>query len=109
MAKDLAQALDALMRRRTDGVDYGDNSIPPPKPRGEHPEKTSSAVEPKGAAGGDGIASPLTEVSREYHTTPATSASSDGIFRFRFQAIKQIQFDDAQQRRVVLNFANTTS
>lgn len=109
MAKDMAQALDSLMRKQRDGLDNTDNGLPAPKPRGEFPSKTSAAVPDKAPGGGDGIASPLTEVSREYHAGEATSASSDGIFRFRLQAIKQIQFDDAQQRRVVFDFSNVSS
>lgn len=111
MAKDMFQALDSLMRRQKDGVDYGDNSVPLPAPktRGELPQKTSSAVEAKGAGGGDGIDSPLTEVFREYYSPPATTMSSDGIFRIRFAAIKQIKFDDAGGRRVRFDFSNVSS
>jgi hypothetical protein len=83
-----------------------------PQPRGAAPQQVSVATPTTVTAaagetpgGGDGtIASPLTEVSREYYSNGWRT--TDGIFWF--PAIKKVTMTDANGATVVFNYSAPT-
>jgi len=100
MSKDLTDALDALSRRARESRVIQ----PRPQPRGAAPRKISAATPVAAAQSSDSsgsIASPLTEVSREYHSN--AWRTTDGLFEF--PAIKKVTMTDADGRTVVFNFS----
>lgn len=106
MADDLTAAWEALsgrLRTRT-------KEPVRPQPRGAAPPQVSAATPaaaaPSGSSPGSGsIASPLTEVSREYW--PSGWQTSDGMFVF--PAIKKLTMTDADGATVEFNFLEPDS
>lgn len=107
-ARDLTEALDTLVRRKLNGSDNSDNSIPAAKDRGGSPPQTSSQLDAAGKGGGSkqGINSPLTETvwaDREFFEDTLIS-STDGIFVLRIAQIRTQKFTDAAGENVVFNY-----
>lgn len=104
---------EAMVQRRTGAAEVADInavvSVPRQRatlravePRGALPaQRGRGTYEAPGAGTGGGIASPLTEQSREYW--PGGAPSSDGLFFL--PAIKAYTFLDANGAEVVMEFA----
>ena len=84
----------------------------PPAPSRAVPAQTGVA-RPAGlrqddGGGGGGIASPLSEVpgSRVYYA-PQNVTTTDGAIIFRIEALKEIQFEDANGETVAVQFQSS--
>lgn len=105
MADDLTAAWEALSGRNRQRT----KEPVRPQPRGAAPQQVSAATPTTVTAaagetpgGGDGtIASPLTEVSREYW--PSGWQTTDGMFVF--PAIRKVTMTDSGGKTVVFNFS----
>jgi len=75
-----------------------------PNVREAIPASTGTATE--AGAGGDGVASPLTEVaeSRIYFDTPLEITSSDGLFVIEVQSLRTITMTDANNNELVFDY-----
>lgn len=105
--RDLTESLDALMHRKVSRADNSDNSIPPPKERGESPAQTSAKLDAIGeGGGGKGINSPITETaySDRQWFDEKTINTTDGIFAVRVRALKKLVMTDAKNNSVVMDF-----
>lgn len=83
--------------------------------RGKQVAKRGTAVwssaAPVGGEGGGGIASPLTEVAgyREYYTDKTMKVSNTFLEAMEIRMLKTINFTDADENEVVLNFSDTVA
>lgn len=106
MADDLTAAWEALSGRNRPRPK---EPVRRPQPRGAAPQQVSAATPTTASAatgdtpggGGGTIASPLTEVSREYW--PSGWQTTDGMFVF--PAIKKVTMTDSAGETVVFNFS----
>ena len=75
-----------------------------PNQREAIPASTGTAKDE--SVGGDGVASPLTEVysSREYYDTPLEITSSDGLFVIEVQSLRTITMTDDNANNLVFDY-----
>jgi len=75
-----------------------------PNVREAIPSSIGTATE--AGAGGDGVASPLTEAedTREYFETPLDIVSSDGLFVIEVQSMRTITMTDANNNELVFDY-----
>lgn len=91
-----------------------ERTLPELPVRGKQPSKRGSAVWSGGApssAGGGGIASPLEEVagSREYYTSSRITVSNTFLEAMEVRMLKTINFTDADNNSVALNFSDVVA
>lgn len=105
MSRDLTEALRQMM-----AGDRNANVVPALKSRGLASAVASSAPLPSAGGGGQGIASPLTEMSyaaREFHAE-RNITSTDGLVTIKLKPVKSITFSDATGNSAKLIFADPT-
>ena len=101
IVRDVNSIVDGLIsRQRTSATVAAQNVLAKNRDR----QRIPGGVGIGGQSSGN-IASPLTEVRRDLHTTPRLLQTTDGFFTFEIRDIEAIAFVDANGSDVVMVFA----